>query len=296
LKNKSFHIALLLSILTCFAAQAQNKTGSGFEKSKTGLQYKLFQKGGSQKPVEGDLMTLHLSYSTPKDSVLFDSRIQGNPVEMVLKKPTFKGGPEEGMMMMNVGDSLVMRLPADSVFLKTFQSPLPRYLKKGNFLTFKVVLLKVLEKEKVAATLAEREKKYQASNYARKTDEKSNIEKFLIVNDFKVDPFPSGLYFVILKDGNGYSPTHENIVRIKYFSTLIDGTSVEGSPAQPIEKEFRIGDTKLLKGFEEGLLMMRKGGHYSLILPSSLAYGDQAHGNLPPYTTLIYDVELIETK
>jgi FKBP-type peptidyl-prolyl cis-trans isomerase len=77
---------------------------------------------------------------------------------------------------------------------------------------------------------------------------------------------------------------------------LIDGTSVEGSPAQPIEKEFRIGDTKLLKGFEEGLLMMRKGGHYSLILPSSLAYGDQAHGNLPPYTTLIYDVELIETK
>jgi FKBP-type peptidyl-prolyl cis-trans isomerase len=99
-----------------------------------------------------------------------------------------------------------------------------------------------------------------------------------------------------LKDGNGYSPTHENIVRIKYFSTLIDGTSVEGSPAQPIEKEFRIGDTKLLKGFEEGLLMMRKGGHYSLILPSSLAYGDQAHGNLPPYTTLIYDVELIETK
>jgi FKBP-type peptidyl-prolyl cis-trans isomerase FkpA len=296
LKNRSFNIANILLLLFCFGLNAQNKTGNGFLKTKTGLQYKLFAKGGTQKPLEGDLMTLHLSYTTEKDSVLFDSKKQDGPVEMVLNKPSFKGGPEEGMMMMSMGDSLLMRLPVDSIFLKTFKTVLPKYLKKGSYLTFKIVLLQILEKEKVAEMLAEREKKYQSSNFARKNDEASNIEKFMMVNDFKVDPFPSGLYFVILKDGNGYSPARENIVKIKYFSTLIDGTNIEGSLENPIVKEFRIGDTKLLKGFEEGLLMMRKGGHYSLILPSALAYGDKTHGNLPPYTTLIYDVELIESK
>lgn len=294
--NKKFHIACSFLLLLCFGLSAQNKTGSTFLKTKSGLQYKLFPSGGTQKPVEGDLIKVHLAYATQKDSVLFDSRKQDGPVEMVLKKPTFKGGPEEGMMMMNIGDSIVMRLPADSVFTKTFQTTLPNYLKKGSFLTFRIVLLQITEKEKVSALLSEREKKYQESNFARKNDEAVNIEKFIMVNDFKVDPFPSGLYFVILKDGNGYSPTHENIVKIKYYSTLLDGTPVEGQPEQPLVKEFRIGDTQLLKGFEEGLLMMRKGGHYTLILPSGLAYGDKAHGKLPPYTTLIYDVELIETK
>ena len=265
-------------------------------KTKSGLQYKIFAKGGDRKVGEGDLMTVQLSYSNSKDSILYDSKKQGGGVEMVLNKPSFKGGPEEGMQMMHVGDSIVMRLPADSVFLKTFQTSIPRYVKKGSSLTFHIVLLDLIEKEKVGSVLAEREKKYQESNLARKRDEATNIDKFIMVNDYKVDPFPSGLYFIIIKDGNGYSPTHENIVKIKYYSTLIDGTNVEGSPEKPLVKEFRIGDTALLKGFEEGLLMTRLGGHYTFVLPSKLAYGDKQQGKLPPYTTLIYDVELIELK
>lgn len=105
---------------------------------------------------------------------------------------------------------------------------------------------------------------------------------------------PSGLLFEVIADGDGVPPSADDTVDVYYTGTLPDGTvfdsTTEGRPAT-----FPVGQT--VKGFAEGLQMMKPGGHYRLYIPASLAYGDQgAGGVIPPGSAIVFDVELLNVK
>lgn len=105
---------------------------------------------------------------------------------------------------------------------------------------------------------------------------------------------PSGLLFEVIADGDGIPPSADDTVDIYYTGTLPDGTvfdsTTEGRPAS-----LPVGQT--VKGFAEGLQMMKPGGHYKLYIPASLAYGEQgAGGVIPPGSAIAFDVELLNVK
>ncbi len=105
---------------------------------------------------------------------------------------------------------------------------------------------------------------------------------------------PSGLLFEVISDGDGVPPSADDTVDVYYTGTLPDGTvfdsTTEGRPAT-----FPVGQT--VKGFAEGLQMMKPGGHYRLYIPASLAYGNQgAGGVIPPGSAIVFDVELLNVK
>ena len=105
---------------------------------------------------------------------------------------------------------------------------------------------------------------------------------------------PSGLLFEVIADGEGIPPSADDTVDVYYTGTLPDGTvfdsTTEGRPAT-----FPVGKT--VKGFAEGLQMMKPGGHYRLYIPAALAYGDQgAGGVIPPGSAIAFDVELLNVK
>jgi peptidylprolyl isomerase len=104
----------------------------------------------------------------------------------------------------------------------------------------------------------------------------------------------SGLQYVVIKEGVGESPKRGDTVVVHYTGTLEDGSKFDSSRDRGQPFSFKIGIGQVIKGWDEGVGLMKPGGRRKLIIPSDLGYGAQgAGGVIPPNATLIFDVELL---
>ncbi|GFH52579.1 FKBP-like protein [Chaetoceros tenuissimus] len=118
------------------------------------------------------------------------------------------------------------------------------------------------------------------------------INGFLDCNDDAVKT-ESGMVYYSMKEGDGASPDVSNTVEVHYHGTLIDGTVFDSSVERGQTISFPLGG--VIKGWQEGLAMMKEGGKATLIIPSDLAYGDAGSGDtIPPGATLKFEVELFK--
>ena len=118
-------------------------------------------------------------------------------------------------------------------------------------------------------------------------------EQFLATNKSKagVITTASGLQYEIIKKGNGPLPTDASRVKVHYHGTLIDGTTFDSSVDRGEPAVF--GVNQVIKGWTEALKLMPVGSKYKLYIPQELAYGGQDQGTIKPFSTLIFDVELL---
>jgi FKBP-type peptidyl-prolyl cis-trans isomerase FklB len=106
---------------------------------------------------------------------------------------------------------------------------------------------------------------------------------------------PSGLQYQVLKEGNGRKPKATDQVKCHYEGTLIDGTMFDSSIKRGEPATFPLN--QVIAGWTEGLQLMQVGAKYRFFIPYNLGYGERGAGaSIPPYSTLIFDVELIEVK
>ena len=125
-----------------------------------------------------------------------------------------------------------------------------------------------------------------------------NIEKgkaFLEENAKKegIVTLPSGLQYEVITEGNGKKPSATDRVKCHYEGTLIDGTLFDSSVKRGQPAVF--GVNQVIKGWVEALQLMSEGSKWRLFIPSELGYGAQQAGEMiPPHSTLIFEVELIE--
>eukprot|EP00980_Cylindrotheca_fusiformis_P015910 scaffold4658_cov118-Cylindrotheca_fusiformis.AAC.16 len=125
-----------------------------------------------------------------------------------------------------------------------------------------------------------------------KKDGEEYVKNFLDCNDeaIKTD---SGLVYYPMVEGTGASPTLANQVEVHYHGTLTDGTVFDSSVERGQTISFALGG--VIKGWQEGLAMMKEGGKATLVVPSVLAYGDAGSGDvIPPGATLKFEVELFK--
>ncbi len=123
----------------------------------------------------------------------------------------------------------------------------------------------------------------------------SENEAFLSKNKEKtgVTVTPSGLQYEVIKMGTGPKPTAESTVKVHYTGTLIDGTEFDSSIKRDAPAQFPVSG--VIPGWTEALQLMPVGSKFKLYLPESLAYGPSAAGEIiKPYSTLIFEVELLE--
>ena len=122
---------------------------------------------------------------------------------------------------------------------------------------------------------------------------KEDGEKFLAENALKegVKVTESGLQYEVLKMGRGKKPAATDRVKVHYHGTLIDGTVFDSSVdrGEPIV----FGLNQVIKGWTEGVQLMPVGSKFRFYIPQELGYGAQAAGSIPPYSTLIFEVELL---
>ncbi|MFN8177657.1 MAG: FKBP-type peptidyl-prolyl cis-trans isomerase [bacterium] len=107
----------------------------------------------------------------------------------------------------------------------------------------------------------------------------------------------SGLEYFEFAPGTGVSVRRGTRVRVSYRAWLTDGTLFESTASRGGALEFILGDGEVLAALDEGVSGMRVGAKRRLIVPSDLAYGPRGRlGSVPPFATLIYDVELLGTE
>jgi peptidylprolyl isomerase len=104
----------------------------------------------------------------------------------------------------------------------------------------------------------------------------------------------SGLSMIIHKDGNGQKPSTGQTVQVHYSGMLENGTKFDSSidKGQPIT--FPLGQGRVIKGWDEAIALMSKGEKRTLIIPPKIGYGAQGKGPIPPNSTLIFEVELVD--
>ena len=124
-------------------------------------------------------------------------------------------------------------------------------------------------------------------------DTKAQGEQFLAENALRegVIVTESGLQYEVIKMGKGKKPSATDRVKVHYHGTLIDGTVFDSSVerGEPIT----FGLNQVIAGWTEGLQLMPVGSKFKLYIPQELGYGSRNAGSIPPYSTLIFEVELL---
>ena len=168
-----------------------------------------------------------------------------------------------------------------------------------NVEDFAQAIADVLNRKETA--ISHNEAREIVNKYFMELEEKmnaENIEKgkaFLAENAKKegIVTLPSGLQYQVITEGNGKKPSATDKVKSHYEGTLIDGTLFDSSIKRGQPAVF--GVNQVIKGWVEALQLMNEGSKWRLFIPSELGYGAQQAGEMiPPHSTLIFEVELIE--
>jgi FKBP-type peptidyl-prolyl cis-trans isomerase len=286
MKNLKIIIACLL-----FASFAQAQKAVKYSKSKTtGLSYVMHKSNKGPKLKLDDVVTLNLKYITSKDSLVFDSWKMGKPIQLKIAKSSFKGDLMDGLTLLTVGDSASFLINADSLFTKTFGAPRPAFIDSSSFLSFTV---KVISTTTDAALKAE-ELKAEKENAMK---ENEIIAKYIADKQMTPSKSSSGLMYVISEPGTGEQAQAGKTVKVHYTGRLLDGTKFDSSLDRNEPIEFKLGQGMVIKGWDEGIALLKVGGKALLIIPSDLAYGSRgAGGVIPPFSPLTFEVELVSVQ
>jgi len=139
------------------------------------------------------------------------------------------------------------------------------------------------------------EEKQRAAAAEKGKTAKVDGEKYLAENAQKegVVTLPSGLQYKVLREGNGKKPKATDQVKCHYEGMLVDGTMFDSSIQRGEPATFPLNG--VIAGWTEGLQLMQEGAKYRFFIPYQLGYGERGAGSsIPPFATLVFDVELIE--
>jgi FKBP-type peptidyl-prolyl cis-trans isomerase len=222
----------------------------------------------------------HMSIAS-NDSVLAETFTKNQPVTVPATHPSFRGIFKE----MKKGDRVNILISADSFYKYTINAPLPNYIKPGDSLRFYIKVHDIMNEPEFAA------KEY--AKELQQTREDSIIAAKFISGYQHVKKTYTGLHYVASNPGKGKQPVVGSKVTVKYRGYLMSGKVFE-SNQQGLT--FILGSKDVIAGWNEGIKLMREGGRFKLIIPPHLAYGGSGADIIPPYTTIVFDIDLISVE
>ena len=304
--KKSIKFATLLVAGTAMLCACNSGDMAGFKTTENGLYYKFEkQNKDGQQVQEGDVLVGEMT-------VRFDTMelfsTNGNATRIAQAMPSFNGGLYEGLIMMHVGDVATFAIEADSLakYVQPSQMPPSYEPGKGMKLFYEINLQDIVSKDDLAAEQAN----YMQEVQKRQAEEPEEIAEFVKENKITVKPTAEGLYVIVKKKGNGPKVATGKEINVNYTGRLLDGTmfdsSVEGDarsgeiyePSRTYEPmTYVVGRDKLINGWEQGVMGQPAGTILQLVIPSALAYGPRGAGTqIPPYSPLVFDIEIISVK
>ncbi len=272
-------------------AQEQNSR-SGYEKTESGIQYKIFRTNNDAATAKiGDLIDFDFVMMNYKDSIIqttFDD-VRKTLKNIPCQLPSGKGDPTELFVKFAEGDSVVAYISVDTL-AKSAGRDLPPFFPKNTEIKYIFKIKGIKSKEVFEKEMAEKAAKQ------KDVDDKI-LQDYIKANNLKAEKTASGLYYVIKEEGTGEKPANGKMVTVHYKGLLLSGKVFDESYKRGEPFQFQLGMGQVIKGWDEGIALLKKGGKATLLIPSTLAYGSQGAGaDIKPDEVLLFEVELIDFK
>ncbi|MBD1425046.1 FKBP-type peptidyl-prolyl cis-trans isomerase [Sphingobacterium arenae] len=282
-----------------------------FKKGDGGLEYNIVKDAGAEKAEAGDLLSVDMIVTSDrKDSLLQSTYDIGLPQIVNIAPDSIPGlyaGDYNSMFkMLGEGDSAIFRLNLDTMAAKTGQ-PKPEFA--DHYATFKVKVRKHFKKGDLtdSAMYAQVDEYFKAEIETLKTAEEGKLANYISKNKLEPKKTDSGLQYILKEEGSGNKAVVGDTVVVNYTGSLVSGTIFDTNDAEVAKKEnvfnpmrqyepirFRVGHDPVIQGWTEGLQLLSKGSKATLLVPSSIGYGERGGGKIPPYAPLVFDVELVD--
>ena len=284
-------LLLLLVVILTFSSCDYFSKYPGYTKTKSGIYYKLDKFGeSSEKPNPGDYITADITYKTINDSVFFEGRRK-----LQLTNPSFPGSIDECFLMLSEDEKATFIISSVDFFGKTLETTIPEFLQNSEVMKVTIDIIEIQtenqfyqEKEAFLTWIED------FGDY-----EKVILRQFIEQERIAVDPTTSGLFHLITKSGEGDGVQIGDTVTVHYEGKFLNGKFFDSTKRRNSPFQFVYGRKwQVITGLEEAIGRMKQGEHAIFILPSKIGFGEvgSTTGIIPPYTSTIFMVELIEVK
>lgn len=279
----------------------------GYKKGPADMQYLIHhdEPGAAIKP--GDYLCLHYIHRTENDSLLASSYDFDHAVIFPQRKPAFRGDIFTGLALLSEGDSATFKLNFDSMQI-ILNVPKPPSV-KGKYLLFTVKIEKVIPKGTKPDSVFNKEvRAFLAEDAAgSKAAEAGKISRYIAEHKLSPQQTSSGLYYIVDRQGSGPLAKPGDTVKFDHTGRYITGRIFDSSMKdtamkagifdlrRPYTPTVAVAGQKVtVPGVDEALLHFPQGTKVTLILPSALAYGGDGNAVFPPYTPLVFGVEILD--
>jgi FKBP-type peptidyl-prolyl cis-trans isomerase len=251
------------------------------------------QPGTGIKIDSGSQVKMNYKVSLLDGKELFSSFERPDPVRFEFGKRVDTPGFESAISTLKKGSKARFIVPSTLAFGRRGSGAL---VAPYQTIIYDVDILDVQSKAEYEKEQTELKIAGQMKADSLKNSEAGLRDKYLKDNNIKVKPQPSGLYYIPVLAGRGPKAEAGKTVKVHYTGKLLNGKVFDSSVERKTPIEFMLGRGQVIKGWDEGISMMSQGGKATLIIPSAIGYSDRDMGVIPPYSTLVFDVELVEVK
>lgn len=269
-----------------------------FTKSDSGLEYILHTKNEGPRVQKGDFVSFHYALSA-KDSVI-QSTFNFFPGQTQVSGQDQPGIRqfEEALMLCTAKDSITIQVTAGDLFAA---QQMPPSLTKEEKVKLTIKVLEVKSKQdyykELSANMQQQYAKMDADMKDQMPKDAALIAEYAKKNSLATTATASGLNYVITQEGSGENPQMGDLVKVHYTGTLLDGTKFDSSLDRQEPFQFQLGTGSVIRGWDEGIALLKPGAKATLLLPSHLAYGAQGAGEvIKPYSVLRFEVELLKVE
>ena len=281
-------LAIVLGVLAV-AALIYCLTGGcskykGYKKDRTtGIYYQFFGEihDTAAMPKTGDLVGILFSLRAG-DSLL----IPMSPNEMLMDS-LYEGDIFAAIRMMHVGDSASFILDGPEFFKHFMQDTVYPFGKDPLYFDVKLYC------QMPAAQFQQMRAEYEKMMMEKQAEEVESIKKYVADNKIKVEPTPEGIYIVTTKKGTGAQPQPMQTVTVHYTGKLLDGTVFDSSVKRGEPFSFMLGARQVIPGWEVAVSKMHVGEKATVLIPSDFAYGERGNYAIPPFSPLVFDIEVL---
>ncbi|UII22835.1 FKBP-type peptidyl-prolyl cis-trans isomerase [Fulvivirga ligni] len=306
------NILLLLTFVVLVQACGQKE-----KQTSSGLKYTLLREGDGEAIKDSSFMVLNMTYKDNNDSVWMTTAEKGIPAVVPKNDSVWAasdGSIEQIFNDLRIGDSVTFEIATADFFANSVKSPVPPMVDKEGTLTFNIGVADAMNQEEFMAWREDMMKKQQQKMEAEAEEQleadKKTIEEYLAENNIEAQSTESGLYYVITEEGTGESPQDGDMVEVAYAGHVLDGayfdTSIESvakeqdmynenRPGGYVPYAFPLGRGRVIRGWDEGVALLKKGSKATLYVPSGMAYGPRKRSDvITENSILVFDVELVD--